>query len=655
MSKSFYFKFAWSNLKKNSKMVIPFMLTCSLSVLMFYNCIALAENDVTGTGNLHSILMACSYFLGLFSTAFLFYTNSFLTKRRKKEFGLYNILGLEKKHINVIILIENFIIALVSIASGLVLGVLFSRLFTFILYKLVEFDIHYSFEINSDSLLYTLALFVVIFILISLSNIIVVLRTNVVDMLKGSQKAECVPKYKVITIIIGTITMISGYAIALTIDNIVTSIYMYLLAAVLVSIGTYCFFSAYSVIVLSAIKKNKKLFYKPENFTAISGLMYRIKKNVAGLSNICIISTAIILALSTTVSLYLGVEDSFNYRYPSDIQINAYTKEINTTINNNMYNDIEETFTEINDLKYLSSFYFLMNENGETAFHVENPDGSISTQPIDGMSAEIVIATNAQGYYNITGKNIELKNDEILLSTNEDIINSIYLLEKEYTVVQTDKEFISSIGNNAVFQNSMVIVMNDKEFNTFYTNSNQYDIANTYYFNLGESSNVNGETLSEFCDNRYKISDTYTSVYYDIKSENILEYHSLYGGILFVGIFLGILLLIYVLLIIYYKQVIEGYEDKHNYQIMKKVGMDKKLIKKSINKQIKMVFLIPIVTAIIHIIVSFKAIELILRMFNLVNTSLYINCTIGVIIAFFIIYSLMYYLTSKVYQRIINN
>ncbi len=651
MSKSYYIKFAVSNLKKNAKTVVPFIFTCILSVLMFYNSVNLSLSDTTGTGNLSIIMGACVFLLAIFCTVFLFYTNSFLIRRRKKEFGLYNILGLEKKHIGKIIFVENGIIGAVSTVLGLILGILFSRLLIFALYKIIKFDLHYVFEINIIALISTVALFTLIFILLGISNIVSVYRTNTVDMLKADKKAEKAPKSNIFMLVFGIVTLATGYGIALYIEEIISAIGLFIVAAILVSIGTYCLFSTFGSTVLIALKHNKKFYYKPENFTAVSGLMYRIKKNVAGLTGICILSTGIIVVLATTISMYVGFDDILDYRYSHDIKITVRTEDLAFDEVANIEENIKSEFAGVEDLKQYPHFYFFVSDTGNYSFFTENVDGSLGIDEPDGEKSTLLIAMPESGYKNMTNEDVTLSDNEIILSGSLSETKSFNLLDTNYSVVENYPNLISLLDDYSIYPDAGVIVLSDNEFNLFYEKSGQAQLTHSIYFNLGENPTANRETLSEFTE---ADRDDIYSMGYTIKSENVDDFYSIYGGFLFVGIFLGTLFLISVLLILYYKQIVEGYEDKENYVIMKKVGMSSKVIKKSVNKQIIFVFLLPIITAIIHIAFAFKPITVILRIFNLINVPLFIMCTIGTISAFFIVYVLMYYFTSKVYHRIVS-
>ncbi len=648
MNRPHYFKFAIANLKNNSKTILPFTLASAISVLLFYNCINIAFSDTTGSGTLSAIFGVCVFLLGVFSSAFLFYTNGFLLKRRKKEFGLYNILGLQKRHISMIILIENAFIFIASIILGLLLGILFSRILIFTLYSVIKFDLHYEFEVNFLAVVYTFLFYCFIFLLLSIYNIIVVYNTKIVNLLKSSKISDKTFKSNYILLIIGVILLISGYTIALSFKNIIFEMDKYALAIILVSVATFCLFSVLGSTVLKALRFNKKFYYRPENFTAVSGLMHRISKNVGALTLICILSTGIIIALSTTVSMYLGINDILNFRYSHDYKIDIVSEDMIDDKIDFVIENVNSEFNEIEDIKYYTHFYFFGSKFNEFIFYEENEDGGSSIEEPNSDDITLYVLMNVSGYEAITNNELVLKDNEILLA-NEIESNEFNLLNKTYDIVKTNPSLITMLDEYAVYSNIQVIVMNNQEFISFHQNSENYSLKNSIYFNSVKE--IDFDALYNVVNEN--ISDVY-SIEYIIKADNVKDFYSIYGGLLFVGIFLGLLMLFYVLLILYYKQVVEGYEDRDNYKTMEKIGMSKEMIKRSINRQIIFVFLIPIITAVIHLFFAYNSIIQMLRVFNLTNTDLFMKCTIGVIIVFFIIYLLMYYFTSKIYHKIIS-
>ncbi len=651
MKKGFFVGFALNNIKKNAKMMLPYTLTCVLSVLMFYNSINLTMSDTTGTGNLSLIMNYAMILQGLFSVFFLFYTNSFLIKRRKKEFGLYNILGLEKKHISRIVITENTMIGTVSIVLGLALGILFSRMLIFALYRLINFDLKYNFEVNIHALWITIAVFVAIFILSSLANIVEIYRTKTGEMLTASKMADKAPKSNVFFLLIGLLTLGIGYYLAITLEDPVSAVMLFMLAALLVCIGTYFLFSAFSIAVLKALKLNKKFYYKPQNFIAVSGLMHRIKRNAAGLTNICILSTVVIVMVSMALSMYIGFSEMMDIRFSHDYRYQIGTEGIDDIVADELKNEVSESFTGIENITTYKHFTFATNEDfTEFGFYVAVENG------IDLSNADVLSASgaliNESGYENITGKEINLADDELLVGCETATPEIVNFNGKEYKKTLTDTTLVDKLEDYYYFgmMDQYIFVLSDNAFDQAYLDSNTAKMMYNIHFDVLPENNVT-DSLTQ------QIGDEYQQKTYSIsfvnKAEATTEFMALHGTLFFVTIFLGTMLILGVLLIIYYKQVIEGYEDRENYVIMQKIGMENKLVKKSINKQIIMVFLLPIIGAIIHTAVASKALLVILEMFSLQNNSIYFMCAGITVAAFTLIYIAMYYLTSKVYYRIV--
>ncbi len=340
MSKMFYQKLAVTNIKKNGKTYFPYILTCISTIAMFYIMNFISVNDgldsMYGGRELKTILNLGTYVIGFFSVVFLFYTNSFLIKRRKKELGLYNILGMEKKHIAKLLLWETLFVAIISMILGLISGIAVSKLIFLVLLKILNFKVTMGFVISTNSIVKTVILFGSIFLLTLINNMRQIHLAKPVELLKGGQIGEKEPKTKWILTLIGILSLGAGYYIALTTEAPLAALNMFFLAAILVMIGTWSLFTAGSIALLKMLRKNKKFYYKTNHFINVSGMIYRMKQNAVGLANICILSTTVLVMLSTTVSLYIGMEDVLRTRFPRDISISAknISKEKSEMINN---------------------------------------------------------------------------------------------------------------------------------------------------------------------------------------------------------------------------------------------------------------------------------------------------------------------------------
>lgn len=322
-----YPKMALSNIKKNGKLYIPYIITSVLTVMMFFMVNSLVNSDSVAKMedgeniiSLLNIALAVSY---IFSAIFLFYTNSFLMKRRKKEIGLYNILGMEKRHISIVMFCENVFVAIISLATGIILGIVFGKLMFLVLMKLIKSDSIPAFAVPINSIIQTVLFFLGVFIATFLYNIIKVYRTKTIELLHGGEIGEKEPKTKLIMAILGLALVGGGYYFALTIESVMKAINFFFVAVLFVVIGTYLLFTAGSIAFIKLLKKNKKFYYKTGHFTSVSGMLYRMKQNAVGLANICVLSTVVLIAVATTVSLYAGMQDSLDSSYPKEQNILA--------------------------------------------------------------------------------------------------------------------------------------------------------------------------------------------------------------------------------------------------------------------------------------------------------------------------------------------
>ncbi|OON99938.1 MAG: hypothetical protein ATN35_10045 [Epulopiscium sp. Nele67-Bin004] len=647
----FYLKFAMQNIRKNMQMIVPFIFTAILLVVMYYNVININASDTTGGGNLATVMFAMAILLGIFSLVFLIYTNSFLTKRRKKEFGLYNILGLEKKHISKIIWLENTIIGTVSIVAGLILGIIFSRLIISLLYSIMNFNLRYTFEINMPAIFITALLFTAIFMLLGVFSTISIYKTNAVDLLSANKKADNMPNSNVLTLILGVGLLGVGYYLALSANEVFEVLQIFLIAALFVGAGTYFVFSSISSYILIAMKQNKKLFLKPENFIAISGLIHRIQKNAMGLTAICVLSTGIILMLSTTSSLYMGFDDLLSFRYPYDVQITVVTTE-DLAYNETMQfsENVQANFEDVTNYKMYSHFEFWISLSETDERYATGTDGTFNFNYDGLIDSHLVGATNLSTYNTLTNSELSLNDGQVLTSNVPN--DSIELANKRYEIAVKDDSFADAMPDYNVFPGTYIVVMTDSDFDNFYARSGQQIMKHSIVFDLPPNAITTTADIQTFVsENR----GSFQSVGVQFKENNRDNLYSTYGTLFFVGIFLGLLFIVSISVIIYYKQLTEGYEDKENFVIMKKVGLDDKLAKRSINMQIIMVFMLPILMACIHIAFAFKALVLIMRFFALTNVSLFVSCTLAVMGIFVGVYFLVYYLTSKVYVGIVNS
>jgi putative ABC transport system permease protein len=657
MSKMFYQKLAVTNIKKNGKTYFPYILTCICTIAMFYIMHFISVNDglnnMSGGRELKIILNLGTYVIGFFSVIFLFYTNSFLIKRRKKELGLYNILGMEKKHIAKVLTWETIFVALISMALGLFLGIAVSKLMFLVLLKILHFKVPMGFFISNKSLIKTAALFGLIFVLTLMNNLRQIHLAKPVELLKGGQVGEKEPKTKWILTLIGVLSLGAGYYIALTTESPLAALNMFFMAVILVMIGTWALFTAGSIALLKMLRKNKKFYYKTNHFINVSGMIYRMKQNAIGLANICILSTTVLVMVSTTVSLYIGMEDVLRTRYPRDISISTknVSKEKVEMINNLIKEQADkDNIAMKNIVKYRSlSLAVIQDKNYFTD----------KGNDLDANNLGFLELIPLSEYNDIENKAISLKENEVLLFTYRGEIaeDSINILGNEFKIKERINSMtVDGIASAVVANGYFIMVPDEKTIEKIYGSSTK---ANgkmgdlDYYFAFDTDDNAEKEIALT-----NEINSKIKQLSIDGRCEGLEAsretFFSLYGGLFFLGIFLGALFIMATVLIIYYKQISEGYDDKERFEIMQKVGMSNEEIKKSIGSQVLMVFFLPLVTAIIHIAFAFKVITKLLAVLNLTNIKLFVLCTAGTIFVFATLYAIVYVLTSKAYYRIVS-
>jgi len=658
MSKIFYAKLALTNIKKNGKTYFPYIFAAISTIMMFYVMHFISINDglnnMSGGDSLKIILYLGNYVIGLFSIIFLFYTNSFLIKRRKNEIGLYNILGMEKRHIAKVMFWETFFIASTSIILGLLSGILISKLMFLVLLKILGFEVPLGFIISKPSITITVILFGLIFILTLLNNLRQIHLSKPVELLKGGQVGEKEPKTKWIMTIIGIVCLSAGYYIALTTESPLTAIYLFFVAVILVIVGTYSLFTAGSIALLKILRKNKKFYYKTNNFINVSGMIYRMKQNAVGLSNICILSTCVLVMLSTTVSLYIGMEDVLRNRYPRDIavRVDNVSDEMEEKLDNIIIKEAEKHNISIKDIiKYRSI---------EVTMFQKNNSFSLANRDIGNYSdISLLNIMPLESYNSQENKSINLEDNEVLLyafrgEIKEDTVN---ILGNEFKVKEQLKDFNSEGILSAIAAKSYYIVVKDVEtiekllFNVDIYGEKFENLSYYYAFDVeGEAKDEIALTYS-LAD---KISEASLSGYAEGAEESRESFFALYGGLFFLGLFLGFLFIMATVLIMYYKQVSEGYDDKQRFEIMQKVGLSKEEVKKTIKSQVLMVFFLPLLMAIIHIAFAFKVITKLLAVLNLTNVTLFALCTVGTILVFAVFYGIVYSLTARVYYKLVS-
>lgn len=642
MNNFIYEKLAVTNLKNNRKTYVPYIFTGVLTVMMFYIIDALSRGKGITQDTLKICLQYATGVIVVFAVIFLFYTNSFLIKRRKKEIGVYNILGMGKRHIARMMAVETILTAGISILGGLVFGIIFGKLMYLLLPKILHNSVDMQFSVNGTAIVQTVILFAGIFLLTYLYNILQIQLVNPVELLHGGNQGEKEPKSRWLLVIVGVAALGNGYWIALTTEAPLEALLKFFVAVVCVIIGTYALFIAGSIVVLKILRKNKAYYYNPKHFTSVSGMIYRMKQNGAGLANICVLSTMVLVMVSTTVSLYAGMEDILDSRFPRDVSIVCNEADTNKeeTLQRLIKEQCEKAGVKITDrVRYR---YGSMNAvlKGDKLENVDQyyPDNHF-----------YYVEMMTQDEYNrIEKRNVSLEEQEILTYTSNGKCGKkeINIAGRNYQVKKELSEMTSQPKSTAEMYKTLYIV---------FANAEQIERIEPFSyadkFNLKGDDGKQKEALEQIQNEFYeKIPDGMM----ESRMLSRSSFYELYGGLFFIGIYLGSMFIMATVLIIYYKQISEGYDDRERYQIMQKVGMSKKEVKRSIRSQVLSVFFLPLVVAVIHVAVAFKVMTKILGVLNLTNVSLFAVCTIITIAVFAVFYIIVYSITAKEYYRIVN-
>ena len=661
MRTGFYLRLALNNLRKNSRTYFPYILTCAVTVMMFYMVKSLSLNPgikkLTGADTIAYTMNLGSRIIGLFALIFLFYTNSFLMKHRKKEFGLFNILGMEKKHLAKVLFLEAFLTALISLCLGFVFGLALDKFMFLVISKVIDGDIALGFFISAEVIRITIVLFCVIFALIYLKSILMIGLSNPIGLLRGGSVGEKEPKAKWVSALGGAVMLGIAYYLALTIKNPVASLPVFFNAVILVIAATYLLFTAGSIAVLKLMRRNKGFYYKAKHFISVSGMIYRMKQNAVGLANICILSTMVLVTVSSTTSMMVGLDDIQHTRYPNNICI--YSRETDDVRNEEMVRMVDNMCYEMEvpvsyKIRY-SYMDFSVVQFGDT---FETDDSNIDT--LAAMSGiRVLIFIPLSDYNTFAGKDYELGNyDMLIYSSREKYAEPVmHLLGEEWRIAEQLEEYTVNGVAESNIASSYYCIVRDEDYDALMeTATRELGVYCHPYVYYGLDVTVDKATELELFDRiRGGLYAYEFNGYTESRQE---EWHSaigLYGGFFFLGIFLGILFIMAAILIIYYKQISEGYDDRERFIIMRKVGMTKAEIKRTIHSQVLTVFFLPLIAAGIHVAVAFPMISQILALLNMTNVSLYRICTIVCFLVFAGMYVIVYSLTARTYYKIVSN
>ncbi len=648
----FYPKLAAANMKKNQRIYGPYLAATILCAAVYYIMRSLSLNpglrEEFGGAAIHSMLQMGSDVSFFFIILFLFYINNFLMKQRNKEFALYNVLGMGKKHIAKTIAYETLYTFCLTVVFGLGIGMLLDKAAYLAAVKLMNMDIKMGFFVAPAAIVHVLVLFAVAFLLIFLRFVWTLHIMNPAELLRESKAGEREPKAKWFLAVLGFVLLGSGYAIALSAEDPIKAIPSFFGAAVLVIIATFLIFTAGSIALLKLLKKKKSFYYQTNHFISLSGLMYRMKQNAMGLASICILSTMVLVMISTTGSLMLGVEKMMTNRYPYDFNCEIYEQ------------DPERQQALLADIRSLRQEYGLDATDEISyrylAFGVDMQDDGFSAPQNSYMSPCVLMLVPLEDYNAVTGQAKALQDGELLVYTKrlDWTKPTMTVLGTEYTV----KEHVSDYPKNgdaaANISDFLYLVCTDADFDAIYATQKEaygeYASEQNFYYAFDTSA---GEQAQD--DFRPVIRTLFDQ--YHFTCENRMaeraSYTGLFSGMFFIGISLGLLFTIATVLIIYYKQLSEGYEDKERFQILQKVGMSQREVKRAIHSQILTVFFLPPVVAGVHLSVAFPILKKLVEILGLEKSNLFLMVTLGTFCVFVFFYVCVYLYTARTYYKIV--
>ena len=670
MHKGIFSRLAKQNIRNNKSTYIPYMITCIFCIAMIYmmeflrDCPTL-DQAVRQADEVRMIVFTGEIVVEIFCIIFLIYSNSFLMKRRQKEIGLYNILGMERNHIGIVMFLETIITSIGSLAGGIAAGIIGSKLALLLLLKLLHIPSVLGFYISVKGIFTCLFMFGIIFLMILFLNLAKIHLSRPVELLRGNNTGEKEPAAKWLMALIGFICLGAGYYLAVTTESPIKAITIFLLAVILVMAGTYLLFTAGSIVILKFLRRRKSFYYRTGNFISISGMLYRMKQNAIGLASICILSTGVLLMIAMTVSIYFGMNDIMLNRYPYDVDMSVTSiseEECQTAIeafekaiaDNKV--PVEKSVEEI----YLD---IVCSKNGDQI--LIKPANTIRNSD----SVLVLSLLNQAEYERLTGISANLNDGEIFAwypSTVQK--DSVTVDEKEFTVKKWMDKNPLTCGEDAVSDNA-VLVVTDEDFKKFdEMRTEMYKVVSSAP--AGEDLTLHlGLDITGSETEKIEFGTPVMETVKDLKKSGGLlenawiisgirqqEYESYYadnGSLLFIGIFLGSLFLMGTAMIIYYKQISEGYEDQKRFEIMQKVGLSRREVRSSVRRQILMVFFLPLLMAMLHITMAFPMIRRLLLLFGMTNTKLFIGCTAGTVLIFAVVYGLIYLITARSYYHIV--
>lgn len=671
MTKYLYPRLAVNGIKKNKRLYLPYIITSAAMVMMFYIISFLANgnalNSVIGGDIMKQTLTFGYIVIGFFSLIFLFYTNSFLIRRRKKEFGLYNILGMGKWNLGRVLVWESLIVSVISIISGLFCGILFSKLAELAMIKVLHENADFNLHIEWTSVKYTAIVFAAIFLLLLLNTLKQIKASEPIELLRSESAGEKAPKANWLFALFGMIILVFAYIIAVTIQSPINALLMFFVAVIMVIAATYLLFISGSVAFCKILQKNKKYYYKTNHFVSVSSMVFRMKRNGAGLASICILCTMVLVMVSSTVCLYFGAEDSLAQRYPRNIASQLYVDDMESFDSEKIKTAEDLMINETLNAKLTPQNIMTYKQARFSALLEENTVKTTDTANFDDLKASIFSIISLDDYNRIMNQNEVLAEDEVLiyLTKNKKYKNDSINIENsgEYKIKKVVSEFFSDEADavNNILPSVFIIV---PDFNKAVSplmaladfKGDQLVKLNQYYgFDVDCDDDKQIEVFNLIHDNMKQYSDDNDiRINVSCVADDREAFYGLYGSLFFLGILLGIVFIFAAVLIIYYKQISEGYEDQSRFEIMQKVGMTKKEIKKSINSQVLTVFFIPLLMSAVHLGFAFPMIYKMLILFGISNLPFLLLVNFTCFAVFSLLYIIVYKITSRAYYSIVS-
>lgn len=670
-----YPRIALSGIVKNRRTYGPYLLSCIGMVMMYYILLFLMKNDrvaaMKGGDTLQSMLSLGSGVFMVFIVIFLFYTNSFLIKNRKREFGLYNILGMGKGNLARVLIWESLMMAAVSLAGGLLCGILFSKFAELCMARILDGEISMSFSIEFSPIKNTFLLFVCVFALILANALFQVGKSKPIDLINSEAAGEKPPKANWVLALLGVVILGSAYYIAVTIKDPMSAFLLFFVAVGMVILGTYLLFIAGSVVLCRLLQKNKRYYYKASHFVSVSSMMYRMKRNGAGLASICVLGTMVLVMLSSTTCMYFGNEDRLSTRYPHQIGLYCYTSDEDYFHEGNYMDQIKAKVDEAvqnRGMEKQEEVYYgyfcisILLEGDQCLLDDEKINGLL-----DYSDVRDVYFVSLEDYNRITGKEETLEAGEALLYTPR----SSYAYDtitvdgcETWSIKKQVKKFVDNGDAVASIISPLYLVVPDirgtlQSIRTKLESQGDGLPSEICYYGLDitgdeEAQQILAQDISSGLDALARENEDFTGISRYCRAAEKADFYALYSGLFVLGILLGIVFLAATVLIMYYKQVTEGYEDQSKFDIMQRVGMTKKEIRSSIHSQMFTVFLAPLLMAGLHTAFAFPIVQKLLLIFGVINTKLLIWTSILCFLIFALFYSIVYSVTSRAYYRIVS-